>query len=230
MIEEEWLGDIPLYRLPALWPNASDHRLHQLSRKLRLISIALRVPGGPFPDLADGELIHAQLANAEDGKLSAGLIDRAEREEQRCLHREWDLRPGSRPYWEEPTGEELQMRKEARFWALVRVWPSLIRHVSIWAEWAQTRHHQSGQLVSDLCREVFGNPFQPVRFQPQWRTGDTSGLARGIYEDRAFDRMPLLADALMDASCDDDQIISHCQSAGPHVRGCWVVDLVLGKQ
>ena len=56
------------------------------------------------------------------------------------------------------------------------------------------------------------------------------GLARGIYEDRAFDRLPLLADALMDAGCADEQILAHCRSEGPHVRGCWVVDLVLGKE
>jgi hypothetical protein len=65
---------------------------------------------------------------------------------------------------------------------------------------------------------------------PRWRTSDTLGLARGIYEERAFDRMPLLADALMDAGCDDEQVLSHCRSEGPHVRGCWVVDLVLGKE
>jgi hypothetical protein len=87
-----------------------------------------------------------------------------------------------------------------------------------------------GELVCHrLLRETVGNPFRPVRFQKLWRTSDTRGLARGIYEDRAFDRMPLLADALMDAGCDDDQIISHCRSEGPHVRGCWVVDLILSK-
>jgi len=65
---------------------------------------------------------------------------------------------------------------------------------------------------------------------PSWLTADVVTLARGIYEDRAFDRLPLLADALMDAGCDDDQILAHCHGPGPHVRGCWVVDLVLGKE
>jgi hypothetical protein len=45
-------------------------------------------------------------------------------------------------------------------------------------------------------------------------------LARGIYEDRAFDRLPLLGDALMDAGCDNDDILAHCRSDGPHTRGC----------
>jgi hypothetical protein len=81
-----------------------------------------------------------------------------------------------------------------------------------------------------LLRCVVGNPFRPVAFDPRWRTADVTALARGIYEERAFDRLPLLADALMDAGCDSDDALTHCRSDGPHVRGCWVVDLVLGKE
>jgi hypothetical protein len=62
----------------------------------------------------------------------------------------------------------------------------------------------------------------------RWRTGDVVGLARGVYEDRAFDRLGLLADALQDAGCSDEQVLGHCRSDG-HVRGCWLIDLVLGK-
>jgi hypothetical protein len=83
---------------------------------------------------------------------------------------------------------------------------------------------------ADLFRDVFGNPFSPVVFDPVWRTSDVRGLARGIYDDRAFDRLPILADALIEAGCDDDVILGHCRGPGPHVRGCWVVDLVLGKE
>jgi hypothetical protein len=81
-----------------------------------------------------------------------------------------------------------------------------------------------------LLRDIFGNPFRPFAFNPCWRTADVLGLARAIYEDRAFERLPILADALMDAGCADEQILSHCRGDGPHVRGCWVVDLVLGKE
>jgi hypothetical protein len=83
---------------------------------------------------------------------------------------------------------------------------------------------------SAFARDILGNPFRPVPFGPRWRTSDVNGLARSIYGDRAFDRMPILADALMDAGCADEQFLSHCRGAGPHVRGCWVVDLVLGKE
>jgi hypothetical protein len=83
---------------------------------------------------------------------------------------------------------------------------------------------------SRLLRDIFGNPFRPVAFDPRWRTADVTDLARAIYADRVFDRMPVLADALMDAGCEDEQVIGHCRGPGPHVRGCWVVDLVLGKE
>src|SRR4051812_14159850 len=63
---------------------------------------------------------------------------------------------------------------------------------------------------ADLLRELLGNPFRPVAFDPRWRTADAVGLSAGIYEDRAFDRLPLLADALMDAGCDNDDILKHC--------------------
>ena len=81
-----------------------------------------------------------------------------------------------------------------------------------------------------VVRDIFGNPFRLVAFEPRWRTSDTVGVARGTYEDRAFERMPILGDALMDAGCADEQVLEHCRSEGPHVRGCWVVDLVLGKE
>jgi hypothetical protein len=83
--------------------------------------------------------------------------------------------------------------------------------------------------LTAVLREVVGNPFRPVAFDPRWLTADVVGLARGIYDHRAFDRLPLLADALMDAGCDNDDVLSHCRSGGSHVRGCWVVDLALGK-
>jgi hypothetical protein len=80
-----------------------------------------------------------------------------------------------------------------------------------------------------IFRDIVGNPFDPVALDPRWRTEDTLGLARGIYEDRAFVRLPLLGDALMDAGCDDERLLSHCRTRGSHARGCWAVDLILGK-
>ena len=81
----------------------------------------------------------------------------------------------------------------------------------------------------DLVREVIQPPFVSC-FSPDWRTSDILAASRGIYEERAFDRMPILADALQDAGCDRTDVLDHCRGPGPHVRGCWVVDLVLGKE
>jgi hypothetical protein len=80
-----------------------------------------------------------------------------------------------------------------------------------------------------LIRCILGNPFRPVALESTWRTSTVVALAQGIYDERAFDRMPILADALQDAGCDNDDVLTHCRGPGPHARGCWVVDLVLGK-
>jgi hypothetical protein len=81
-----------------------------------------------------------------------------------------------------------------------------------------------------LVRDIYGpNPFHPVVFDPAWKTSTAIGLASHMYESRVFDRMPILADSLEDAGCDNPDILRHCRGDGPHVRGCWVVDLVLGK-
>jgi hypothetical protein len=81
--------------------------------------------------------------------------------------------------------------------------------------------------VVRLLHEIFGP--RSVTFSPKWRTDTALALARQMYESRDFSAMPILADALQDAGCDDD-ILDHCRGEGPHVRGCWVVDLVLGKE
>jgi hypothetical protein len=91
-------------------------------------------------------------------------------------------------------------------------------------------HMAAEQTVQcDLLRDLFGTPFRPAVVGARSRTTDVVGLARAIYEDRTFDRMPILADALMDAGCTDDEVIGHCRGGWTHVRGCWVIDLVLGK-
>jgi hypothetical protein len=79
---------------------------------------------------------------------------------------------------------------------------------------------------------VFGNPFQPQSIDPDWFTWNNANipnLAKMIYDKRAFDRMPVLADALKDAGCNDEPMLDHCRQPEFHVRGCWVLDLLLGK-
>ena len=85
-------------------------------------------------------------------------------------------------------------------------------------------------VYASLLRDIYGNPFRPVAFDPAWRTSTAVGLARTMYDARHFHAMPILADALQDAGCEDTAILDHCRDEnGLHVRGCWVVDLVLNK-
>ena len=84
-----------------------------------------------------------------------------------------------------------------------------------------------------LLLEVFGNPFRSRRFDPAWAAweeGTVVRLAEATYDDRAFERLSVLSDALEEAGCTDAELLSHLRSPGPHERGCWALDLVLGKE
>jgi hypothetical protein len=81
-----------------------------------------------------------------------------------------------------------------------------------------------------LLRDIFGNPFRPVAFAPEWRSDTALTLARQMYEASNFSALPILADALQDAGRDNEDVLNHCRGAGVHVRGCCVMDLVLGRE
>jgi hypothetical protein len=102
---------------------------------------------------------------------------------------------------------------------------------AIWSLYPDVYVDYHGLLASqcDLIRDIFGNPFRAVALEPSWLTSTVVALADGIYAERAFDRLPILADALQDAGCDTGDVLDHCRGPGPHARGCWVVDLLLGK-
>jgi hypothetical protein len=105
---------------------------------------------------------------------------------------------------------------------------------SAWAADAAEDNDATGKedhAHAALVRDIFGNPFRPVVFDPAWRTDTAVALARQMYDSRDFSAMPILADALQDAGCDSEYVLNHCRDASAtHVRGCWVVDLVLGKE
>jgi hypothetical protein len=92
-------------------------------------------------------------------------------------------------------------------------------------------HHRGPSIPTqaDFLRDIFGNPFRPVIFSPEWRTSTVLALARQIYDSRDFSAMPILADALQDAGCDNAEVLNHCLEPVSHVRGCWVIDLILSK-
>jgi hypothetical protein len=99
------------------------------------------------------------------------------------------------------------------------------------SEAAETVYGDERIAQAHLIREIFGKATGLPAFESAWRTDTAVSLARQMYEARDFGAMPILADALQDAGCDCEDILSHCRDAGQvHVRGCWVVDLVLGKE
>jgi hypothetical protein len=85
------------------------------------------------------------------------------------------------------------------------------------------------QAQCDLLRDMFGNPFRSIAVDATWGTSTVLAIAREMYESRDFSAMPILADALQEADCDNDDILNHCRAPNPHARGCWVVDALLGK-
>ena len=114
---------------------------------------------------------------------------------------------------------------------LVDAWSTAFQAIE-YCQDAASPNTKSEQLVQTaLLREIFGNPFRPAAVDPAWLTSDVLLLARGIYDEKAFERMPILADALQDAGCDNPDILNHCRDAGQvHVCGCWVIDLLTGRE
>jgi hypothetical protein len=103
------------------------------------------------------------------------------------------------------------------------------------AAWTHPKHlyTEERKAQARLLRDVFGNPFRPVRLNAAWlawRHGSVPKLAQAVYDGRAFDRLPVLADALEEAGCDDAEVLTHLRAPGEHARGCWVVDLTLGRK
>jgi hypothetical protein len=88
------------------------------------------------------------------------------------------------------------------------------------------------KVQADILRCIFGNLFRPATVAPAvlgWNGGTVRRVAQAVYEERAFDLLPVLADALEEAGCTDAWLLAHCRHPGPHARGCWLIDLILGK-
>jgi hypothetical protein len=107
-------------------------------------------------------------------------------------------------------------------------WEAVSRTIeSIWVKYEDDERPWAE--YADILRDIFGNPFQPAQLDRGWLTPEVVSLAQIIYEQRAFHLMSAVADALAEAGCSNDEILSHCRRPACHVRGCWVVDLILNK-
>jgi hypothetical protein len=227
MTEAEWLTcerpDFLMRHLKAIGTTRAPRG--QRRRKLRLLACAafgqvkhlLRKEYGVRAiDLAeryaDGDASLSDLSRLNeklwDAKLSAGSPQQAAETTVRILLTDNDLTAAEGALEEAIYGLE---------WEAAPAKPNLFRR--------SLRRDQA-----PLIRDIFGNPFRPTAFDPQWRTDAAVGVAQSIYDKRAFTRLPLLADALEDAGCTDAELFCHLRGPGPHVRGCWAVDLLLAKQ
>jgi hypothetical protein len=215
MTESEWLdSEDPQMMLEFLEGMASD-------RKLRLFAVAccrrlwhlLRETPSRQAVLtaerfADGLATRQELEDAQEKAVDAGRQGNG-RGSLACCH----LRPdGSFPV------------EVARYVAEEMIEVMDNRQGLSDKEWrAQFR------AEAEVLKDILGNPFRPITLDPTWLSSDVVSIAQMIYEDRAFDRMPEVADALDEAGCHDADLLGHCRQAGTHARGCWVVDLILGK-
>lgn len=149
--------------------------------------------------------------------------------DQRC----WQVVEVAESFADGLTGPE-------RFAELLRVgyphgfsWPLKSRAYEAALAWTTVgRVHfkpREAARVAPCIRCLFGNPFRPVSLDPAWCSRTVRAVADAIYEERRFEDLPILADALEEAGCREPAVLEHCRCRGPHACGCWPVDLILSK-
>jgi hypothetical protein len=196
--------------------------------------------------IGTGRLSVVLAGFAERGRLPSLLSSDLRR--QFLAHARWVFGLGTRPLpielpvWEPTEGGESQVIDiEARvqlalsgarleWWHLLGVMLAEAHGLRVFnlSQPPYPDSHLWQRRQADALRDALGNPFAPVVWEPSWRTETAVALATGIHIDNAFDRLPILADALEEAGCDNEAVLTHCRGPGPHARGCWVVDATRG--
>jgi hypothetical protein len=127
--------------------------------------------------------------------------------------------------------EAIAPREGVEGWAADAAYRAASASNMLLASWsARQARPQEGTIHPLLLRDVFGPlPFRPVAVEAPWKTPAMIALAQTAYAERQFENLPVLGDALEEAGCTEPAILSHLRGPGPHVWGCWVLDLVLGK-
>jgi hypothetical protein len=127
-------------------------------------------------------------------------------------------------------GEASELAKDAGEWAVYDAEPSGVDVDAGGGEVFDATYQAAQRTQCQLARDIFGNPFRRVSCDPSWRTPQAVALARSLYDDRSFDALSLLADALEEAGCTDAPLLGHLRGPGPHAHGCWAVDLLWGRE
>jgi hypothetical protein len=224
MTETEWLGcDDPEEMLESLRGRASD-------RTFRLFACACcRRIWDRLPDPCNRDLVAAvedyPNGNFDDPVLHAVICASSAREHEfRDEPAYWIAEYLGRGFYKgTAVGSAVSVAVRARSVAN-----------------GKSRGEVEGAAQAALLRDIFGNPFRPVRIDPAWLTwsdGTVRRLAAAVYQERELESghldvasLSVLADALEDAGCTDAELVGHLRGPGPHVRGCWMVDLLLGKE
>jgi hypothetical protein len=243
--EAEWLACTdPKPMLEFLRSQASE-------RKLRLFAVAcLRAALGAT--VAEGETVHHALRVGRrlllacerhaDGAIGERELGASRAEAEAVLRSPhaaeesfaWEVRCALRaagPPEELPAQLALLRAEYAVYWA--GMWTF---YGGTGEEWQQYHDEALGRISLQQCqllRDIAGNPFRPAAVAPAWLAwdgGTVPKLAQAVYDERAFERLPVLADALEEAGCSSADLLGHLRGEGPHVRGCHVIDLLLGRE
>ncbi|VTR93322.1 Uncharacterized protein OS=Sorangium cellulosum (strain So ce56) GN=sce5710 PE=4 SV=1 [Gemmata massiliana] len=228
MTEAEWLACLELSQLAEWHPDAASDRK---ARKARLFTVACcrRIWG-----LIDQPELRAAVEEAE--RFADGLVSQEElwathlttpyevAKHDVCNAVGYTLVGGDRAlyFWEATHGARFARTATVGSRDPLPIQEQEQQRLAL----LKTEEQEQGKYFH--C--VFGNPFRPVAFSPSWSTSTVHSLASQMYESRDFSAMPILGDALQDAGCASADVLNHCRGEGPHVRGCWVVDLLLGKE
>jgi hypothetical protein len=194
------------------------------NRKLRLFALACchRIEARLTHHHGRQALIRQALILAE--KYTEGLA--ADEEMKDLSHRfqdEYNARfAASGEGWDATNTTDL----DAAYHMIIKVFPANTA-LSVMGAAQDPAEERSIQCL--LLRCIFGNPFHPYTLDPCWLNPTVKDLAHSLYSDRRFEDLPILADALEEAGCQEQSVLEHLRSPGPHVRGCWPLDLILGR-
>jgi hypothetical protein len=229
MTEEKWRTETdPLALFPAYSPGENLYPMKLSARKLRLFACACARRGAPFLARFDWQNLLRLAEHAAEnggGQLEPEVISALEQLITGSSDpHEYTAASTFRAFvWSDP----YQAAENAACCASALAFPAdVIPRLTP----KMGRDSPANPAICQLLRDIGGNPFRPVTYSPEWRTDTAVALARQMYESHDFSAMPILADALQDAGCDNEVVLAHGRDPKQvHARGCWVVDGVLGK-
>jgi hypothetical protein len=232
MTESEWLGCIDLK------PMLAFLRRKTSDRKLRLFAVACCRSLRYWLSEDSSRRAIVVMEQYADGKVKRGALTQARKEAG------WFTEDGFPGDPDAPISDPRHMAALTVWWAAYE-WLQPNGLIGLEGGYAEVRRllppkeRRKLAEASDLLREIVGNPFGAISVDPvwlAWNGGTVGKLAGTIYDDRSPttgyldpERLAILADALEDASCTDATILDHLRGPGPHCRGCWAVDLLLGR-